>query len=938
MPSYLNSIMHLNVNGLQSRLPELLPAIEHCAAVSLQDTRISDLSYYPLHFPNYVTYGIPMSPGCPGIALLVHHTVQHHFVSSSSSRGHSSVTVEIDDRRIGPAFSLSSYYAPPLRHHGPLDVDLLRRVLSPLRALLLGDLNARHPRLGAGTANLNGQLLVRYLDDHDVSILNDFHVPTFCHSAHVFTACLDYAVSTLAAQSIFRATVNGEDLGSDHTPLILYIRRLTLPSVRHRPRWKFHRATNFDAYQAALHSAITQSALHPYCSAVTPAQLDATCSHLTELVTSVATDVLPKVRPSNPERPRLPLGVLNLIQTRRRLRREYLRLPSPALKHEINRLNKSIHREIRASRQQIAHARVSDIAQGPRHPLFWSHVKRHFHGTHPQTSVTPLRDPAAPRRPLPLDEALTLLTCHFRNILGNPIPDSLSPSLSESPAVTVSGPASETAFTLPPADPFLIKVLLRRTRPNRSTGPDTLPYELWRYGPPLLFDILAAFFDDITRLGHVPASLKCSHLAVIPKPDRDLSTPANYRPITLLNTLLKVYEAYVNFHLMSYLQRHSFLPPHMFAFRPGLSAHSPMVHLTEAAIHRFNVGEVTAVVSLDLAKAFDCVNFTDLLVALFRVTANTQFCSLIYSLYGQRSTSVKYLHHFGSSFVPGRGVPQGSSLAPTLFNVLMSSLLPPDNPAVRLYIYADDITVTSYGSTPTLAWSTLQPYLNTVTDWLSHHHLQVQPTKTQLIFLTRSNQRVPLPSCTLLGHAITPSASIRVLGIRIDRRLTFTPHIRDLQRKLEPVIQLLRTLLQENPTVPRYVGLMLLKTLVWPVMTYGLPILLKASSSNWRTLNALHTRAIRAATRSPKRTPLATLYLRARRGTARSEYLTAATTYLLRLADDGDRPLLAHLQYERQDLRLARTLTPLQTVFASLLPSQQLYVSQCMSNLRLHPP
>lgn len=930
----LDRIMHLNANGLRSRLSELLPAMRHCMALSLQDTRTTDPQFYVDTFPEYYCYSQSTTAGCPGHALLVHRDVRHTMIDALEDTGQSFFQVEIDDRRFGPTFRLSTLYAPPSRRHGPLNTTFLTQGLTHPRSILLGDLNARHRCLGASSSNTNGRVLAAFLDHHDVTILNDVCTPTFCHTGRAYTACLDYAVATPMATELIRSTVVEADLGSDHLPVVLYLRRSFTARPTSTPRYLFPLDQDFSDYQDNVDTALRHSSIWPHVPSTTTADLDFKCQDIITTISSVAASAFPPPRLACPDRPRLPAHVLLLIRSRRALRRTYAASPTATTKHQINQLSKAIRQEIKLTKAMIAEAHIQAIASGPTHPQFWTKVRSHFRG--PVARPPPLRDPTLPQRFLTPAETTEAFTSQLRTLLTV---DATIPSLSpESPSSPTRESSSQPVFNLPPLDSCTLRRLFTKCRRNRSPGPDTLPYEVWRHGPPSLHDLICHLINDMMRLQHVPQFLKNSNIAVVPKPGKDPSNTLNYRPITLSNTFLKIFERYLNHYLLLFLSRHKILPEHLYAFRNNTSSGEPLLHMVEDAIHQFNVGNITALMSLDLTKAFDCVSHDHLLSAVHFHTRSPQFCTIVRSLIMDRHTRIRHNGDEGPFFRPTRGVPQGSSLAPTLFNMLMATMPPPSSSCLKLYIYADDINLTSSAETANEAWHQLRPYLTTISTWLTQQNLQLQPQKTQLTFLTRRRHPLAIPNCTFLGHSIRPASEITILGIILDQRLTMLPHAKSLVDKLEPTIHLLRYLLQYHRNIPRYVGLTLYRTLIWPIIAYGTPLLLRASPSTWRMLDGAHNRALRAATRSPRGTPLQVLHLRARRLDIKQEYVNISQNYLFKAQATENRRILQHLQYKGQAVRLVRTSSPLFVTFTSLQPVEQLDIQNTMTKLRLHPP
>lgn len=92
---------------------------------------------------------------------------------------------------------------------------------------------------------------------------------------------------------------------------------------------------------------------------------------------------------------------------------------------------------------------------------------------------------------------------------------------------------------------------------------------------------------------------------MIPKPNKNLKIPSNHRPISLLNTIAKVFEITLLSRLKTTILNK--IRPEQFAFRPHHSTTSQLVILIDHLANSTNRGEKCATAFLDLEKAFDKV-------------------------------------------------------------------------------------------------------------------------------------------------------------------------------------------------------------------------------------------------------------------------------------------------------------------------------------------
>lgn len=922
-----NHFYHLNVNGLRPRMTEVLPALQTCAVAAFQDTRHTTLTPFEAHFRDFHVYDLPRSVGVPASILLVHRSIAHTAMPTVQHRGQSLLRVCISDRRFfHEDFVVASVYAPPRRNHGPLHLPLLDQAFSAEHSLLLGDLNAPLISSNAARPHPDGLLLQSFLDRTGVVLLNDPHVPTYIHASNSSVSCIDYALATPQLSRRFSGCSVVADVGSDHLPLCVTIRtRLSAPLPPPPLGWHLSATTDYGPYKQTLTDSIRTSSLWPPTPCSTPDSIDQAVDLLTSLIQSAAQSSFPPKRSPQPDRPRLPHHVLLLISTRRQLKARQSRDPDPQTRRSINRVSKLIRREIDAVKRQIEERRLDAVVHGPRHPDFWNVIRRRFKGPHPL--CPPLLSPDNRLITAPQEQAL---------LFHDSLADLLSAQPSDSlPPPTSPAPYDASNVIVRPLTPASLHTILRRLRSGRSTGPDLIPYELLRHANETLWLVLSSLYNDMIRLAHIPQSLKVADVIFLPKVGKDLTQVANFRPITLSSTILKLLEFHVASCFSAHLESHGLLRDTHLAFRPQRQTVDQLLTITELSTRAFNVGHCSAVLSLDIKKAFDSVPHT-LLADRLQALGDSHLAQLTTQLITRRSVRVRHANQHSPFFTPGRGLPQGSPLSPVLFNAFLSSVPVPSAPALHQFVYADDVTLIAIAPTPTAAWGLIASHVQPLADWLRSQGFQLQPEKSQLLFHSRSNQRQVYPVTLVDGHHVNHSPTLRLLGVVFDRRLHFTAHLRHLLTTIPPVVLTIRLLLQQHPAIPQWIGLLLHNVYVKSRLLYGAPLLLQAPPSSWRRLEQLYRSSLRAATRSHRRTHIPRLLARASTTSFRTLYDTYSRQRLLRYVELRRLDMLGHLEGHARRLNLRFTPSPLRRIFDRLpWPLQQFIIR--LANLQ-YPP
>ena len=304
---------------------------------------------------------------------------------------------------------------------------------------------------------------------------------------------------------------------------------------------------------------------------------------------------------------------------------------------------------------------------------------------------------------------------------------------------------------------------------RKATGYDSLPGKIIRIGSSELSYPLTHLINRSIPLKSFPCTMKYAEISPLFEKDGNLSRD-NYRPVTMLTIISKIYETLVNNQLTEYFV--TILCKLSCAFRKRYSCQSLLVKMVDEWKVALDKGCITGAVFMDLSKAFDCLPH-GLLVAKCHAYGLTMFaCELLTDYLSQRKQRVK----IGSSWADlHKGVPQGSILGPLLFNIFINDLFLFIEKC-SLYNYADDNTV-SYSS-PCLSdvLSSLQYDCNRAIEWFTNNGMKANPDRFQFMILS-SSSLAPVELILDNSTCIIPQDCVKVLGITIDKQLNINEHI-----------------------------------------------------------------------------------------------------------------------------------------------------------------
>ena len=225
------------------------------------------------------------------------------------------------------------------------------------------------------------------------------------------------------------------------------------------------------------------------------------------------------------------------------------------------------------------------------------------------------------------------------------------------------------------------------------------------------------------------------------KPGKDPNEAKSYRPISLLCHLFKLFERLILNRLGPINEEH--LIREQAGFRPGKSFTGQVLNLTQHIEDGFEKNEPTGVVFVDLTAAYDTVNHRRLLSKLYDMTKDFHLTKLIQLLENRRF--YVELNEKQSRWRKQRnGLPQGSVLAPVLFNIYIHQL-----------------------STPAL---------QNLTKYYKDNQLKANPAKTQvsLFHFIRNREVGRKLSLTWNGVDLKRCDFPVYLGVTLDRTLSYT--------------------------------------------------------------------------------------------------------------------------------------------------------------------
>src|SRR5438132_6417982 len=219
------------------------------------------------------------------------------------------------------------------------------------------------------------------------------------------------------------------------------------------------------------------------------------------------------------------------------------------------------------------------------------------------------------------------------------------------------------------------------------------------------------------------------------------------------------------------------------AYRKFHSTETALLRIQNDLLLAMNRQHVSALVLLDLSAAFDTIVHTILLNRLKSTfSISDSAFSMVSSYLCNHSQSVAFHHECSPTLPLLRSVPQGSVLGPLLFSLYttpLSNILA--DSSVQFHFYADDtqLYISFSSSESSQSLNKLSSTLDLVHSWFCANRLAVNPSRTEYLLIGTTQQRSKVTNYSVYFQnlSLSPTDTVRNLGVIFDQNLDFCKHI-----------------------------------------------------------------------------------------------------------------------------------------------------------------
>ena len=219
-----------------------------------------------------------------------------------------------------------------------------------------------------------------------------------------------------------------------------------------------------------------------------------------------------------------------------------------------------------------------------------------------------------------------------------------------------------------------LKKVIFNLKSNKSPGTDGLIAEIFKSSYNILSPLLLRLFNVIFISGSYPKQWSEGLITPIHKKN-DLEDVNNYRGITLINVLSKIYSHLLNNRLLKWASENNKLSDCQFGFQKNKST-VDCIFIFHALISKIlSQGDKLYCCFIDYQKAFDLINRSFLWQKLVRNGCTNTMTKALKAMYSSVKACVRYKNKCSDFFNINAGVKQGDPLSPVLFIFFINDIL-----------------------------------------------------------------------------------------------------------------------------------------------------------------------------------------------------------------------------------------------------------------------
>lgn len=771
-----------------------------------------------------------------GVAIAVKHNIKHQQLPSLNLKIIESVAITVFTTQHKIHF-VSVYY-PGTRATATDLINFKQDMLTMTNLnnnyFICGDLNSRHRLWNCNRANSTGNILYGIMTDRNFIIHHPQTPTNYPPQSRSSPSTIDLIISNGLLDISQPITHN--KLTSDHRPVTFSVFSSISKNKITDTSYDFKNA-NWSKYKIEINNKI----LLKNISLKTSDEIDNKITEFEEIISVAKTLSVPILQKRRNNEILLSPEIKAIIAQRNALRRKWQRSRNNLLLNDLKDLNFIIRNKIFQLKNDQWNNRLKSLT--PASKNFWK-VTKMVKNKHRLLPPLKKHDSFLYTDQEKAEEISDVFEKVHRQTLN--MSDDVTKSQIQKSILHINNrPAHLNQICIERTSPKEIKTIIKKLKNNKSPGIDNLPNILLKHLPKKAHVLLFHIYNSCMLLQYFPRYWKHAKVVVIPKLNKDHSNPNNYRPISLLTSLSKILEKILLIRLNSHIDTNNTIPNFQFGLKARHSSNHQVARVTRHIQQNVKNKKSTGMVTLDVEKAFDCVWHDGLLHKMLKQNFPIYLIKIIQSFLLNRSFHVYINESKSTTKLIAAGVPQGSCLSPTLYNLFTADV--PILQNCYFAMFADDTALLSTSTYPQDIVLNLCLAFESLSNYFHRWKIKVNTSKTQTAFFTNRRKQEFLPQNPLYldGVEIPWKNNIKYLGVILDKKLKYKDHIDYTILKCQKLIKILYPLINRKSKLNLKNKLLLYKSCFRPILSFGCPIWANCALSHLRKIQVMQNKMLK---------------------------------------------------------------------------------------------